>query len=67
MDRDLNAALNLEQWIETTASSAGSNACRERIRPEYPALLVEAGTEHHGSELPNHQSIWLSSIVGPPD
>lgn len=54
IDRDLNAALNLEQLIETTASSAGSHACGECVRPEYPAVLTEAGTEH--------QSIWLSSI-----
>jgi predicted site-specific integrase-resolvase len=49
MDRDLKAAINLEQLFvkETTASSAGSNACGERIRWHPGAtMLVEAGTEH---------------------
>jgi putative transposase len=49
MDRDLNAALNLEQLFvnQTTASSAGSNACGEHIRWRLGATtLVEAGTEH---------------------
>jgi putative transposase len=47
IDRDLNAALNLEQLIEeTTASSAGSYACGERVRPGSRAMLIEAGTEH---------------------
>jgi putative transposase len=45
MDRDLNAAKNLEQIIKTTASSAESYACREHVRPDHPAMLVEAGTE----------------------
>jgi putative transposase len=49
MDRDLNAALNLEQLFlkETTASSAESNACGEHVRwrPD-AAMLIEAGTEH---------------------
>jgi putative transposase len=50
MDRDLNAAINLEQLLygnETTASSAGSNACGEHIRWRLDAtVLLEAGTEH---------------------
>jgi putative transposase len=49
MDRDLNAALNLEQLFlkETTASSAGICACGEHIRWRLGAtMLVEAGTEH---------------------
>lgn len=46
IDRDLNAALNLEQLInKTTASSAGSHACGERVRPGLPAMLDEAGTK----------------------
>lgn len=45
-DRDLNAALNLESLVSTTASSAGSNACGEGVRPEnHQADLSEAGTE----------------------
>ena len=43
MDRDLNAALNLEQL--PTASSAGSYACGEGVSPVDPAVLGEAGTE----------------------
>jgi putative transposase len=50
MDRDLNAAINLEQLLyvnEATASSAGSYACGERIRWHPGAtMLIEAGTEH---------------------
>jgi putative transposase len=49
MDRDLNAALNLEQLFlkETTASSAESYACGEHIRWRLGVtMLVEAGTEH---------------------
>lgn len=48
MDRDLNAALNLEQLFlkETTASSAERYACGELIRPGFQAMLAEAGTEH---------------------
>jgi putative transposase len=56
MDRDLNAAINLEQWHDlneeerTTASSAGSNACgEERSMPGLrtgQVLFGEAGTEH---------------------
>ena len=33
IDRDLNAAINLESLYFTTASSAGSNACGEDVRP----------------------------------
>jgi putative transposase len=45
-DRDLNAACNLESLVSTTASSAGSNACGEDVRPEVnQAHLDEAGTE----------------------
>jgi putative transposase len=43
IDRDLNAALNLERW--PTASSAERHACGEGVRPGYPAVLAEAGTE----------------------
>lgn len=47
LDRDLNAALNLEQY--PTASSAGSNACgEERSMPALQSeqvLFDEAGTE----------------------
>lgn len=46
IDRDLNAAINLEQLIKNaTASSAESYACREHIRPGFPAMLDEAGTK----------------------
>ena len=53
MDRDLNAALNLEQLI--TASSAGMrtrcvrDACGEGVSPGIPAILDEAGTEHQST------------------
>jgi putative transposase len=57
MDRDLNAAINLEQWLylteeeRATASSAGSNACgEERSMPGLrtgQVLFGEAGTERH--------------------
>jgi putative transposase len=43
LDRDLNAALNLEKW--STASSAERHACGEGVRPGNPAVLDEAGTE----------------------
>jgi len=37
VDRDLNAAINLEQLLDkTTASSAESYACGERVRPDFP-------------------------------
>ena len=45
-DRDMNAAYNLKSLASTTASSAGSNACGEDVRPEViQADLDEAGTE----------------------
>lgn len=45
-DRDLNAAYNLQSLATTTASSVGSNACGEDVRPEViQADLDEAGTE----------------------
>jgi putative transposase len=43
IDRDLNAAINLEQL--TTRSSPERYACRESVSPRYQAVLVEAGTE----------------------
>jgi putative transposase len=43
IDRDLNAAINLEQW--TTGSSLERYACGEIASPGYQAVLVEAGTE----------------------
>jgi putative transposase len=48
IDRDLNAAINLEQLFvkETTASSAERYACGELRRPGFQAMLVEAGTEY---------------------
>jgi putative transposase len=48
MDRDLNAAINLEQLFlkKTTASSAGSYACGEHVSPGYQATFTEAGTEY---------------------
>jgi putative transposase len=47
IDRDLNAALNLEQLA--TGSSPERYACGEMISPGYQAVLVEAGTEHHST------------------
>ena len=48
IDRDLNAAINLEYLIQATASSAGSNACGEDVRPvSEQADLIEAGTKLH--------------------
>jgi putative transposase len=43
IDRDLNAALNLERW--PTASSVGIDACGEGVRPGRPAVLHEVRTE----------------------
>jgi putative transposase len=44
IDRDLNAAINLENLYFSTASSAGSNACGEDGRPaSLQADLEEAG------------------------
>jgi putative transposase len=47
IDRDLNAARNLEQLA--TGSSLESYACREIISPGYQAVLVEAGTEQQSA------------------
>jgi putative transposase len=49
IDRDLNAALNLEQW--TTGSSPERYACGENVRPGYQAALVETGTEHRSASV----------------
>jgi putative transposase len=43
IDRDLNAAINLEQLA--TGSSPERYACGESVSPGYQAVLVEAGTE----------------------
>jgi putative transposase len=43
IDRDLNAAINLEQL--TTGSSPERYACGESVSPGFQAVLVEAGTE----------------------
>jgi putative transposase len=48
LDRDLNAARNLEQLL-STGSSPGSYACGEGVRPGQPAVLAEAGTEHQSA------------------
>jgi putative transposase len=47
IDRDLNAAINLEQL--TTGSSPERYACREDVSPGYQAVLVEAGTEQQST------------------
>ena len=47
IDRDLNAAINLEQL--TTGSSPGSYACGENVSPGYQAVLVEAGTDQQST------------------
>jgi len=47
IDRDLNAAIKLEQL--TTGSSPASYACGESVSPGYQAVLVEAGTEQHST------------------
>jgi hypothetical protein len=47
IDRDLNAAINLEQL--TTGSSPVSYACGENVSPGYQAVLVEAGTEQQST------------------
>jgi hypothetical protein len=49
IDRDLNAALNLEQL--TTGSSPERYACGEMISPGYQAVLVEAGTEQQSTNV----------------
>ena len=47
IDRDLNAALNLKSLYFSTASSAGSDACGEGVRPaSEQADLYEAGIKH---------------------
>jgi putative transposase len=43
IDRDLNAAINLE--LLATGSSPERYACREDVSPGYQAVLVEAGTK----------------------
>ena len=50
MDRDLNAAINLEQFI-TTGSSPERYACGESVRPGFQAVLVETGTEHQSASV----------------
>jgi putative transposase len=47
IDRDLNAAINLEQL--TTGSSPERHACGESVSPGYQAVLVEAGTEYRSA------------------
>jgi putative transposase len=47
IDRDLNAAINLEQL--TTGSSPERYACEESVSPGYQAVLVEAGTEQQSN------------------
>jgi putative transposase len=49
IDRDLNAAFNLEQL--TTGSSPERYACRESVSPGYQAVLVEAGTEQQSTNV----------------
>jgi IS605 OrfB family transposase len=49
IDRDLNAAINLEQL--TTGSSPERYACGESVSPGYQAVLVEAGTEHRSASV----------------
>ena len=47
MDRDLNAALNLEHLIISTGSSSECKVCREDVRPPSEmAALGEAETRH---------------------
>ena len=47
IDRDLNAAINLEQLA--TGSSPESYAYGESVSPGYQAVLVEAGTEQQST------------------
>ena len=49
LDRDLNAVRNLEQLA--TGSSPERYACGEMISPGYQAVLVEAGTEQHSTNV----------------
>lgn len=51
LDRDLNAAINLEKLATTTASSAGSHACGEDVRPASLADLDETGTKQQISNV----------------
>ena len=47
IDRDLNAAINLEQLA--TGSSPERYACEESVSPGYQAVLVAAGTEQQST------------------
>jgi putative transposase len=47
IDRDLNAAINLEQLA--TGSSPERYACEESVSPGFQAVLVEAGTEQQST------------------
>jgi hypothetical protein len=49
IDRDLNAAINLEQL--TTGSSSGRYACGKSVSHGYQAVLVEAGTEQQSASV----------------
>ncbi len=49
IDRDLNAAINLEQL--TTGSSPEKYACGESVSPGYQAVLAEAGTEQQSAPV----------------
>jgi putative transposase len=49
IDRDLNAALNLE--LLATGSSPERYACGESVSPGYQAVLVEAGTEQQSTNM----------------
>ena len=49
IERDLNAAINLEKL--TTGSSPESYAYGESVSPGYQAVLVEAGTEQQSTNV----------------
>jgi transposase len=49
IDRDLNAARNLEQLA--TGSSPERYACGECVSPGFQAVLVEAGTEQQSTNV----------------
>jgi putative transposase len=49
IDRDLNAAFNLEQL--TTGSSPERYACGESVRPGFQAVLAETGTEQQSASV----------------
>jgi putative transposase len=52
IDRDLNAAINLENLMITTGSLPGSNACGEVVSPVYGlAVLTETRTEPHSTPV----------------